>query len=73
MVEQEVESEVRPNVVAPSRLGGGGAQVAHSSAHDQRDAELVDFHIRILSTDCRSIVHVSGELDSYTAARLRDS
>ena len=51
----------------------GGAQVALSSAHDQRDAELADFHIRILSMDGRSIVHISGELDTYTAARLRDA
>ena len=56
-----------------ARRGAGGAQVALSSADDQRDAELPDFHIRMLSTDGRSIVHVSGELDAYTAARLRDS
>ena len=53
--------------------GAGGAQVALSSAHDQRDADLADFHIRVLSTDGRSVVHVSGELDACTAARLRDS
>ncbi len=56
-----------------SRAGAGGAQVALSSARDQRDPDLPDFHIRMLSTDGRSIVHVSGELDAYTAARLRDS
>ena len=38
-----------------------------------RGADLPDFHIRMLSTDGRSVVHVSGELDSYTVARLRDS
>ena len=37
------------------------------------DAEVPDFHIRVLSSDGRSIVHVSGELDAYTATRLRDS
>ena len=56
-----------------ARLGAGGAQAALSPAHDQRDAELPDLHIRILSFHGRSIVHVSGELDAYTAARLRDS
>ena len=56
-----------------ARRGAGGAQVALSSAHDQRDADLLDFHIRILSIDVRSIVHVSGDLDAHTAARLRDS
>ena len=56
-----------------ARAEAGGAQDALSSAHDQHDAELANFHIRILSTDGRSIVHVSGELDAYTAARLRDS
>ena len=56
-----------------ARPGAGAAQVALSSAHEQRDADLPDFHIRMLSTDARSIVHVSGELDAYTAARLRDS
>jgi anti-sigma B factor antagonist len=56
-----------------ARPGAGGAQVALCPAHDQRDADLADFHIRILSIDGRSIVHVSGELDAYTAARLRDS
>ena len=55
------------------RPGGGGAQVALSSANDQRDADLPDFHIRMLSTDGRSTVHVSGELDAYTAARLREA
>ena len=56
-----------------ARPTAGGGQVALSAAHDQRDADLPDFHIRILSVDGRSIVHVSGELDAYTAARLRDS
>ncbi len=56
-----------------ARAGAGGAQDALSSAHHQNDAELANFHIRILSTDGRSIVHVSGELDAYTAARLRAS
>ena len=38
-----------------------------------RDAEPPELHIRVLSSEGRSIVHVSGELDVYTAARLRDS
>lgn len=33
---------------------------------------LPDFHIRVLSSDGRSIVHVSGDLDASTAARLRE-
>ncbi len=53
--------------------GEGGVQVALSSAHGQCDADLPDFHIRMLSTDGRTVVHVRGELDAYTAARLRDS
>ncbi len=56
-----------------ARAGAGGVQVALSSAHGQRDADLPDFHIRTLSTDGRLVIHVSGELDAYTAARLRDS
>ena len=56
-----------------ARPGAEGAHVALTSAHGQRDAEHADFHIRILSTDGRSIVHVSGELDAHNAARLRDS
>ena len=56
-----------------ARPGAGGAQVALSSAHDQRDADLPGFRIRILSTDGHSIVLVRGELDASTAARLRDS
>lgn len=39
----------------------------------QSDVTFRDFHIRMLSTAGRSIVHVSGELDAYTTARLRDS
>jgi anti-sigma B factor antagonist len=56
-----------------ARPAAEGAQVALTSAHDRRDADLADFHTRILSIDGRSIVHVSGELDAHNAARLRDS
>ena len=44
-----------------------------SLADEGRDPGRPAFHIRVLSSDGRSIVYVSGELDSSTAARLRDS
>ena len=56
-----------------ARAGAGGVHVPLSSAPDHRVADLPHFHIRMLSTEDRSTVHVSGELDAYTAARLRDS
>lgn len=38
-----------------------------------RGVDFPDFYIRVLSTDGRSIVRVSGDLDVHTAAPLRDS
>ena len=52
---------------------GAGAHLALSPESGQSDAGSPDFHIRVLSSDARSVVHVSGELDAYTAARLRES
>lgn len=40
---------------------------------NQPSADLADFHIRVLSSDGRWIVQVSGEVDAHTATRLRDS
>ena len=62
----------------PTRSRGArtGSPVAHPAlalGDDEGDSGSPDFHIRALSTDGRSIVYVSGELDAYTAARLRDS
>ncbi len=50
-----------------------GAHLALSQGSGQRAAGLSDFHIRVLSSDARSVVYVSGELDAYTAALLRES
>jgi anti-sigma B factor antagonist len=50
-----------------------GAHLALSLRSGQRDPGLPDFHIRVLSSDARSVVYVTGELDAYTAARLRES
>ena len=59
-----------PNLIAARLERKGGTLPASAS---QGDVTFRDFHIRMLSTAGRSIVHVSGQLDAYTAARLRDS
>ena len=51
----------------------GGAHLELSPGSGERHGGPPDFHIRVLSSDARSVVYVSGELDAYTAARLRES
>lgn len=65
---------MRPTRSRDAFAGEGAGRVALSpSGHSESDTEPPDLHIRVLSSEGRSIVHVSGELDVYTAARLRDS
>ena len=59
------------NTIA-ARLEQEGGKV-HASDTDQSDVTYRDFQIRMVSTAGRSIVYVSGEVDAYSAARLRDS
>ena len=56
-----------------ARTGSPGAHRALGLGDDKGDIGSADFHLRVLSSDDRSIVYVRGELDAYTAAGLRDS
>ena len=59
-----------------ARTGPPGAHRALGLGDDKGDIGSADFHLRVLSSDDRSIVYGArerGELDAYTAAGLRDS
>ena len=53
--------------------GAPGGHPARGLGDDEGHGDSAAFHIRALSDDLRSIVYLTGELDVYSAALLRDS